>query len=214
MFTIRNKKVLLFFALFSFLAVGLHAQELSKEEQKKWKNLAKEYKKNPIALKMLTEKAEGLDAELGQLNTEISQVQQENNSLQAQMNRKDARIADMQAQVNQLNMQITEMQANMETIAAKGGSSTNEMSGTDMVGVIYRVQIGAFEKPLNGSVVDADNVNVQAEDDLKKVQVGKLRDYQSAIDLRDQLRKMGVKDAFIVPYKDGVRVTIKEALGS
>jgi septal ring factor EnvC (AmiA/AmiB activator) len=217
MLTLRNKKVFLFFALFSFLAVGVHAQELSKEEQKKWKDLAKEYKKNPMALKVLTEKSEGLDAELSQLNAEIGQVQQENNSLQAQMNRKDARIADMQAQVNQLNMKITELQANMEANAAKGGddmSNTGNMQGEDMMGVLYRVQIGAFEKPLNDGVATADNVNVEAVDNLKKVMVGKLRDYQAAVDLRDQMRKMGVKDAFIVAYKDGNRVTIKEALGS
>lgn len=222
MFTIGNKKSCFLFLLFGFLAFNMNAQELSKEEEKTWKDMAKEYKRNPAALKVLSEKSEGLEAELNELNSEIAQVQQENSSLKAQMNRKDARVTDLQNQMNQINMQLSEAQAALASNTKGGQSETpnsNVGMGQEMMmnGVLYRIQVGAFKKGVGEAVADAtdaNNLGVESTDDFEKVMIGQIRDYTKAQALRDQLRKMGVKDAFIVAYKDGARVTIKEAMGS
>ena len=42
--------------------------------------------------------------------------------------------------------------------------------------------------------------------------LGEFRDYWEADKFKKYLREMGVKDAWIVPYKDGKRVPIKDVL--
>lgn len=216
MFAISNKKSLFLLLLMSCFMFGVQAQELSKEEIKKWKDLAKEYKKNPAGLKVLSERSEGLEAELDELNAEVGALQQENNSFQAQMNRKDSRIQSLEAQVNKLNMDLSQAQASIATMQEKGGGDSMSGGGDDMMmGVVFKVQIGAFnkgKKPMDGDLAESDNLRVEETDEYQKVVVGQFRDYQSAKDLKDQLQKMGVKGAWIVSYKDGIRVSVKEAL--
>ncbi|MEL6945658.1 MAG: hypothetical protein AAFO82_23630, partial [Bacteroidota bacterium] len=201
MFAISNKKSLLLLLVMSCFVFGLQAQELSKEEIKKWKDLAKEYKKNPAGLKVLTERSEGLEAELDELNAEVGNLQQENNSFQAQLNRKDSRIQSLEAQVNKLNMDLSQAQASIATMQEKGGGDMSG-GGDDMaMGVVFKVQIGAFDKakkPIEGDLTESDNLRVEETDEYQKVVVGQFRDYQSAKDLKDQLQKMGVKGAWIV----------------
>ncbi|MEM9847216.1 MAG: Ezrin/radixin/moesin family protein [Bacteroidota bacterium] len=213
MFKIGNKESFLLIIALSLFTFGLQAQELSKEETKKWKNLAKEYKKNPVALKLLTEKSEGLEAELNELNAEVSQLQQESSSFQAQMSRKDAQLNSLQTRVNQLSMDLSEAQANLTAAeTAKGGSEV--MTNQVVTGVVFKVQIGAFEKgQLSSDLMTSENLNLENTEDYQKVVVGQFRDYESAKILRDQLKKMGVKGAWIVSYRDGERITVKEALG-
>jgi len=50
------------------------------------------------------------------------------------------------------------------------------------------------------------------ENGLQKISVGFFRDYWEADTLKKYLREMGVKDAWIVPFKDGKRVPIKDVL--
>jgi hypothetical protein len=47
---------------------------------------------------------------------------------------------------------------------------------------------------------------------MQKVTLGNFRDYWEADKFKKYLRDMGVKDAWIVPFKDGQRVDIKEVL--
>ncbi|MEM9888083.1 MAG: Ezrin/radixin/moesin family protein [Bacteroidota bacterium] len=213
MFTIGNKKSFFLLLAFSFFAFGMNAQELSKEEVKKWKDLAKEYKKNPAALKILTEKSEGLEAELNELNAEVGQLQQESSSFQAQMSRKNAQINDLQTQINRLNMDLSEAQASLASAETSKGSS-EVMTDGYIAGVVFKVQIGAFERgQLSSDLMTSENLNLENTEDYQKVVVGQFRDYESAKILRDQLKKMGVKGAWIVSYRDGERITVKEALG-
>lgn len=213
MFMFGNKKSFGLFLLVSLFAFGVQAQELSKEEVKKWKNLAKEYKSNPAALKLLSERAEGLEVELNELNTEVGQLQKENSAFQAQMSRKDARIDALQDQINKLNMDLSEAQASLAAMSEKGGSEVMTSSDRPISGIVFKVQIGAFDKGEMTDITTSDNLNVEKTEEYNKVVVGQFRDYISAKELKEQLQKMGVKGAWIVSYKDGVRIPVKEALG-
>ena len=50
------------------------------------------------------------------------------------------------------------------------------------------------------------------EDGLKRYSLGYFKDYWEANTFKKYLREMGVKGAFIVPFKDGVKVDIKDVL--
>ena len=48
--------------------------------------------------------------------------------------------------------------------------------------------------------------------ELRKYVIGNFRNYEDANVLKRYLREMGVEDAWIVPYRDGKRVPLKDVL--
>lgn len=209
---IRNKNHMKkFTALLTIVLVGAifcdtYAQ-LSKDEIKEWKNKAKEYKKNPEALKSLVEESQSLQ---GQVNS----LKSENNALQSRVSDKDAKISDLQADITKLRSDLSSARAAAAEAKSKPASSGSMSSGEKMVdGVVFKVQIGAFRnKDLAKYFDNNPNFGGENTDDLQKITLGQFRDYWEADTFKKYLREMGVKDAWIVPYRDGNRVDIKDVL--
>jgi hypothetical protein len=81
-------------------------------------------------------------------------------------------------------------------------------------GIVFKVQIGAFKNKDLAKYFD-NNPNFGGEvkeGEPQKVTIGIFRDYWEADTFKKYMREMGVKDAWIVPYKDGQRVDIKDVL--
>ncbi|MGF7139930.1 SPOR domain-containing protein [Roseimarinus sediminis] len=85
--------------------------------------------------------------------------------------------------------------------------------------LIYRIQIGAFSKGLP-EYIDrlykklAVLRRIDSYTDERGVvvyTVGELRNFDDAVKLQQQIRQEGVKDAFVVAYHNGKRITLKEA---
>lgn len=191
----------------SFVSTTTIAQELSKEEIKEWKNKAKEYKKNPAALKAVVE--------------ESSRYRRESQELLSQVNQLEAARANSQARINQLEAEIGRLQndlavteESLRTLAAEGqpnydGGNTQN----DMAGLIFRVQIGAFSQTNIPDTLDGegDNLDLETENGLQKIIIGKFQDYESAKALNSYMQKVGIPDAWVVPYLNGSRITLEEA---
>ncbi|OJW69768.1 MAG: hypothetical protein BGO68_05740 [Candidatus Amoebophilus sp. 36-38] len=83
-------------------------------------------------------------------------------------------------------------------------------------GVIFKVQIGANKdldlKEVLIDEVHHENLEQEHEENLFKYTIGHFRNYWEANKLKKGLRAMGIKLAWIVPYKDGKRVLLKEVL--
>ena len=81
-------------------------------------------------------------------------------------------------------------------------------------GLVFKVQIGAFKnKDLAKYFDNNPNFGGEAKDgEPQKLTIGIFRDYWEADTFKKYMREMGVKDAWIVPYKDGERVEIKDVL--
>jgi hypothetical protein len=87
-------------------------------------------------------------------------------------------------------------------------------STDDQRGVVFKVQIGAF-KNKDLSKYAQNNPNFSAdknEEGFNQFSLGVFRDYWDADTFKKYLREMGVKDAWIVSYRDGKRVPIKDVL--
>jgi hypothetical protein len=83
----------------------------------------------------------------------------------------------------------------------------------DDTGVVFKVQVGAFRsKDLSKYFNNTENFSGETEDETQKITLGRFRDYWEADTFKKYLREMGVKDAWIVPYKDGTRVAMKDVL--
>lgn len=193
------------------LAVGFSASaQLTKEEKKEWKTKYKAYKKDLEGFKELVE-------ENGTLKSQLSTNKRQLSNLQSQMGEKDAKIADLQDQLNRAKAQIAAAkQAEMAAKDALGNQKPMQVetkSPISMDGVVFKVQIGAFKKKDMSKFFDNNPMfSGQSEDGLQKITIGFFKDYWEADTFKKYLREMGVKDAWIVPFKDGKRVPIKDVL--
>ncbi len=82
-------------------------------------------------------------------------------------------------------------------------------------GVILSVQILTSPSALdvNSAQFKGEKARQYVQDGVYKYVVGELKDFQQASSLQTRLRKAGFEGAFLVAFKDGVRITVQEARG-
>jgi hypothetical protein len=197
-----KKGIILFFCIALMTASTQSFAQLSKKEKKEWKKTAKKYKQQPETLKQLTEDKQAADASVASLNQKVSQMQ-------ATISDKDAKIAQLEDELSQMRGQLTSARAELAALKENPANSMDFSKG-----VVFKVQIGAFKnKNLAKYFENNPNFGGEARDnEPQKLTIGIFRDYWEADTFKKYMREMGVKDAWIVPYKDGQRVEIKDVL--
>ncbi|HSY60577.1 MAG TPA: hypothetical protein VK796_01825 [Cytophaga sp.] len=186
------KKIFLPVALIISLAISSFGQ-MTKEESKEWAKKIKTL--TPESYKQLVEDKEALA-------TEVLKLKQENEVLKAQVSDLNTKLKAAQAALEEKQQAAAAATANVpvNTMAAKG--------------VVYKVQIGAFKNKDLSKYFD-NNKNFSGEvdaDGTKKYTLGAFSTYWEADNFKKYLREMGVSDAWVVAYKDGKRVELKDAL--
>ena len=198
-----KKLILMATALACFaVAPNASAQELSKKEYKQWKKQMKSMEVEEF--KQMVEEKEGLETQVSSLNSEIS-------SVQARLSDKNAEVAQLESQIKDLENKVAEMQT-MEPeegeIDGTGGKATRVAKG-----VVFKVQIGAFRNKELAKYFDNNgSFDGEVDNSLERYTLGIFTDYWEADKFKKYLREMGVKDAWIVSYKDGTRVPLKDVL--
>lgn len=180
--------------------------QLSKAEKKEWKKKAKQYAKNPATLKDFTDAKATSDNQLTKLNGDLRQ-------LQSSVSDKNARIAELEDQISSMRAELTSTKSELALL--KENPPINSMDFSK--GVVFKVQVGAFKnKDLSKYFENNPNFGGEAAGkdsaDPQRITIGIFRDYWDADSFKKYMRDMGVKDAWIVPYRDGQRVDIKEVL--
>jgi hypothetical protein len=200
----KTRVLIVCLALF-FSGTQVFAQ-LSKKEKKEWKKKAKEFAKNPASLKQLTEEKQTADNSVTDLSGKVTE-------LQSSISEKDSKITSLEEEIAQIRGQLSSVKAEL----AQMKSTPAAPAPMDFSkGVVFKVQIGAFKnKDLSKYFENNPNFGGEAakgEGDPQKLTIGVFRDYWEADTFKKYMRDMGVKDAWIVPYKDGQRVEIKDVL--
>jgi TolA-binding protein len=185
--------------VFVCTATGAFAQKKTKEEkaqEKEWKKKMKEL--DPLQYKALLEERDGLKTELTELNSKVV-------SLEADLSTKNSENEKLLAQLKGAEQKLVEEQKSNVT---KNGSRINAN------GVVFKVQIGAFRnKDLTKYFENNPNFSGDIDaDGTKKYSLGYFGDYWEADTFKKYLREMGVKDAWLVAYKNGQRVEMKDVL--
>ena len=201
-----NNRLIIIFCLACIFSTSQVFAQLSKQEKKEWKKKAKQFSKSPEALKQLTEEKQAAETELASANQRVTQ-------LQSTMSNKDSRIAELEDELAQSRSQLTSARAEIAQLKESPTSApVNSMDFSQ--GVVFKVQIGAFKnKDLAKYFENNPNFGGEVkENEPQKVTIGIFRDYWEADTFKKYMREMGVKDAWIVPYKDGQRVEIKDVL--
>lgn len=198
-----NHRLIVIFCLALIFSASHSFAQLSKKEKKEWKKKAKEYSKNPSNLKQLIEDKDVANSQVASLNEKVS-------DLQSRMSDKDAKLVELEDQLSQTRAQLTAAKA--ELAQAQESPTVNPMDFSK--GVVFKVQIGAFKnKDLAKYFENNPNFGGEVkENEPQKITIGIFRDYWEADTFKKYMREMGVKDAWIVPYRDGTRVEIKDVL--
>lgn len=198
-----NYRLTLIFCLALIFSASQSFAQLSKKEKKEWKKKAKEYSKKPADLKQLIEDKDAAQSQLASLNQKLT-------DLQSGAADKDAKIAELEDQLSQTRSQLTASKAELAQL--KESPVINPMDFSK--GVVFKVQIGAFKnKDLAKYFENNPNFGGEVkENEPQKITIGIFRDYWEADKFKKYMREMGVRDAWIVPYRDGQRVEIKDVL--
>lgn len=208
--------------VFSFSTLDLYAQvktvqkdayaELSRKERREWKKIARQYKRNPEALKVLSEEHAELKDVNAQLKSQIQQLEQQLANTSTNQDQYQARISSLESERDQLAYQLETARQSIRELTEKVKDLPAGMEDARK-GIIYRVQIGAFkEREIAEDLNTSDMLKLDKEGDLQKVVIGLFRNYDRANRLKTQLREMGVRDAWIVTYRDGRRINIEKAM--
>jgi hypothetical protein len=181
------------FVLILFSAFTLNAQ--TKEEKKALKKETSEWKKKLKAMsamdfKKAVEEKETLQRKSVSLDTDLQEAGK-------QVVAKDEEIGDARKKSAELEKQNPEIEANVKSEK----------------GIVFKVQIGAYEKvDISSQANDQTDLGTENENSLKKYTLGSFKDYWKADKFKKIIQEGGVKDAWVVGYKDGKRTDIKELL--
>ncbi len=187
-------------ALCCVFAFEANAQ-MDKKEAKEWKKRIK--KLEPEQYKQLLDENKSLKGQVSSLKTELGNIDD-------RIAEKDQQILTYQSQVGDLREELSRLQ---NAKPADNVATNNSGSGIDeSKGVVFKVQLGAFGKKDLKKYDNSPNFSAEDADGLQKYTIGVFRDYWEADTFKKYLREMGVKDAWVVSYKDGVRVPIKDVL--
>ncbi|KOY87321.1 hypothetical protein AD998_15225 [bacterium 336/3] len=178
-----------FSILFISFSFSLLAQKLDKQEAKVWKEKLKN---------MSIEEFKSLNENISRDEAKLAQYQKTTQENNTQALSKDDELSVLKQKIKQLEKETAEVDA----------------SDKSDKGIVFKVQIGAFEKVDITAQANSKKTDLTAERDnnVKKYTVGYFRDYWQADKFKKCLQNQGITDAWIVAYKDGKRVDIKDVL--
>ena len=127
-----------------------------------------------------------------------------------QVERLRAELAQKEAQIQQLTTDKGNLQSEVASTKAELNEVSRQMqASSDDYGVWFRVQIGAYgDRRISEDLQTTDQMALEG-DDVQKVALGRFRNYDDAKALQTHLKDIGLKDAWVVSYKDGERVPIE-----
>lgn len=202
----RNLSIVLSI-IFCMALLNDASAQLSKQEKKEWKKKAKEFVKDPEKLKNIYD-------EYSTMKSDASNTKRQTSTLEGKIKDKDARISELTQQLRGMEAQVANAQKLAEEAKSAPPPPTQDAPVYDDSGVIFKVQVGAFRnKDLSKYFDNTENFSGETDEDgVQKITLGRFRDYWESDNFKKYLREMGVSDAWIVPYKDGKRVAMKDVL--
>lgn len=162
------------------------------------------YVKNPLSLR----------AEFENYQEQIKDLKRRNKELMSSAS--DTQSSDA---VDSLRWALIQSEGELEALRTQN-SQLKKQYGTQKVvndmgipaGLIYRIQIGAFvfyQMDSEGST--SSDFLAERSDGFNKYMIGAFRTYDEASEFKEELKKIGLDNPFVVPYIDGVRATVDEA---
>lgn len=183
-------------------------KDKDKNEAKEWKKRVKNM--SPLQYRNLQEELTTLRAEANAQRTKDKRFDEERNDLKKQLAGIDANLAQVQTQITQAqeginaqNQAAKEAEAAYE--AAKAQDPAYGVSFKVQLGAFR-------ERDLSPYITKGNFYAEEDPQGVKKYTAGVFKDYCTAKFFQAYLKQMGAKDAWIVAYKDNVRCEISEVV--
>eukprot|EP01132_Coremiostelium_polycephalum_P000168 gene168-223_t len=199
------------------------ATKEAKNTLKEWTK--RKHKLKPLQLQELVEENHKLRLQSQQLAVTIQELNGNIHGLEGKL--KEA-IQEKAKMISMAARDLAELPKGSYTVDKTTGQVfiggiLDERYGVDketgipyLKGVLFKVQIGANQNlDLQDVLIDEichENLEQEKADNLYKYTIGHFRNYWEANKLKKGLRTMGIKLAWVVPYKDGKRVLLNEVL--
>ncbi|MCS6822644.1 MAG: hypothetical protein NZ551_12365 [Microscillaceae bacterium] len=175
-----------------------------KEEDKRTKNELRNYSKNPEAFRRFQQSKENAERQRDSLLTELGRVSQ----LEQQCERE---VENLRADYEALLRKCKGFEEKIKTISEMPPPAPSPCQSIPKEGTFYSVQIGAFKQIDLDKQVNEKKVEMkkESEDGFDKYIVSYFDSYAKAEAFKKHLMYMGLRQVWIVAYKDGKRVDIK-----
>jgi len=171
---------LVFTFIITLIAVEGNAQsKMSRSEKKQIKKELRNYRKNPETYKK---------KKIKQKET-VQNLEDEVESLKAELSEKDIQIVKLENLIDEL---MTKLETALDDDLPSG--------------TVYKVQMGYYEQ-LNLSSFNEKKRYLRAEeiDGAKRYTVGYFNTVEEAMQFANDIKKLGIEDAFVSQYIDGER---------
>lgn len=182
------RKIIL--AVLTLLLVGgvnfAEAQSLSKKERRALKKEIKTYKKNPEKWVRMQKKHK---EEVVDLSDEVASLK--------------AKLAEMEA----LRAEKEELAAKLAALEAQYAKLKSSMPSTKLpMGTVYQVQMGYYEYlDLVSFNEKLKTIKAEDVDGKKRYVIGHFGNVMDAVQFRNDIKTLGIDDAFVSQYIDGKR---------
>jgi hypothetical protein len=188
--------------------------QMSKEEAKVWKTKMKEL--DVESYKKLVEDKESAEANVQSLTSDNQTLLTEVSSLKAQNAKLESDVEDYQRAAKEAADKLAAEKLKQDSSATASGTTSNTYglyTRSAKSDLVYKVQIGAFKKfDITKYFNNHQNFSGEVDDDgTMKYTLGEFPDYWEADKFKSFLREMGVNGAWVVAYKNGKRVNMKDA---
>jgi hypothetical protein len=102
---------------------------------------------------------------------------------------------------------------NTEYYKAEQTTAAQAQQVETVKGLFYTIQVGVYSKPVAAALLQNVNPLNSELTETNKIRYtsGQFNNMADAVAKRDEVRKMGIADAFITAYYNGKRLTLSEA---
>ncbi len=198
------KKTLFLAVLLSFSSL-LWAQKSDKDKEKREKEKKKKEierwedrrdKTDPLQYKKMVEEKETLPAEVEGMKRSVE-------SFNETMQTREKQVKALQDELGSVMNNVAVKSGGEGESGSTNGGGNSKKTDDLRKGVIFKVQVKwiADDAPIEGT-----NVTSEQADGKYKYTIGHFRDYWEAMSFRKYAKTLGLKDAFVVAYKDNARV--------
>ncbi|MBT0809664.1 SPOR domain-containing protein [Litoribacter ruber] len=155
--------------------------------------------------KLSPEEFDSMKNRQAELQQKVEELSRQTSQLQEDVQGKEKQISELKNELSRLQKELDQRKEELMALRQKE-EQWNE-------GVVFRVQIGAFsDYDYSHATGSSPQLQYEKTDDWHKYIMGNFRSYKEADELKKHLRKTGIRDAWIVPYRDGERVPLREVL--
>jgi len=200
------RKICALFVMATMLVQFAAAQELSKAEKKRLKDELKAYEKDLAGYKA---KMEDIHNTLDSNDAEIKRLKDDVAYASTKQAEQENKIATLEGDLKKAQQEIAIMRGdNVEDADSEVVARVQtRINNAPQKGTVYKVQIGLYKDFNINKYFDQPRfIGYEEVDGMNRYIISYFPDEEVAKAFVADVRKMGIKDAFVSKYIDGVRV--------